>query len=162
MRTLAVTAAAAALVVSGCAATPGNCDPSQADFFSGIACESSGAYSARNAQLNSNLAAARTNLQVERSRAAAGSIDLGAAQSEQNRAATSLVSLQRQNASLRAQLDAAARRQGADQVAVARQRAELAQLERDRDAAQRNGAGQDEVRELARRERAVADAVSGL
>ncbi|WP_295886451.1 hypothetical protein [uncultured Thiohalocapsa sp.] len=45
------------LLASGCATTPGACDPTRADFFSNTSCLASGAYRQRQRDLQSELSA---------------------------------------------------------------------------------------------------------
>jgi hypothetical protein len=45
------------LLASGCATTPGACDPTRADFFSNTSCLASGAYQQRQRDLESELSA---------------------------------------------------------------------------------------------------------
>ncbi len=137
------------------ACAPGNCDPNQADFFSGIAGEASGCYAARDRQLRTNMDAARANLETERARAFQARLDAGSARREQDQAAASLAQMARQNAALRARLATAASRDGADRASIARQQAELDALERDRAAASRRGPDPTQLQELQRRQRAL-------
>ena len=147
-----------AVFLSGCATTPGDCDPTRADFFSGISCESSGAYNSRDMTLRSNLASARANLANSRTQASDANADAGAALDAQSRAGAALSRLRRQNASLRARLDAAARRDGVNLAAVNQQRAELDRLERERATMERTGASPEAIREMQRRQNALVDA----
>ena len=128
------------LGLAGCATDPGSCDPAQAGFFSGISCEGSGAYTTRDSTLRSNLAGARANLANERIRAGNANIDANDAVAAQSRASSEPSAMRRQNASLRARLDTASRREGADVAAVNRQRAQLDRLERETVAAARPSA----------------------
>jgi len=48
-----------ALAITGCATTPGQCDPSQADFFDNAGCLMSGSYAERQRALESELASER-------------------------------------------------------------------------------------------------------
>lgn len=147
-------------MLAGCATTPGACDPTQAGFFSGISCESSGAYGSRDTSLRSNLASARANLASDRMRANDANVDAGAALDDQARARSALSRVRQQNTSLRARLDAASRREGANVSAINQQRAELSQLERDRASAERGGSSPDAVRDIQRRQKALLDATS--
>lgn len=147
-------------ILGGCATTPGACDPTQAGFFSGISCESSGAYGSRDSSLRSNLASARANLASDRMRASDADADAGAALDDQARARSALSRVRQQNASLRNRLDAASRRDGANVAAINQQRADLNQLERDRASAERSGSNPAAVREIQRREKALLDATS--
>ena len=157
MRKLAL---AALLGVAGCAS--GNCDPSQAGFFDGIGCQTSGAYDQRQYQLQNNLSAARANLYNQQGRADAAAASADAARSERDRSARNLQAMGRENATLQARLNAAARRDGADRALVAQRQSELSQLERDRAAAAARGADPAEVQRLEQRRRALLDAASNL
>lgn len=148
------------LGLAGCA--QGNCDPSQAGFFDGIACQSSGAYDQRQNQLQNNLSSARANLYDQQSRANAAAADADAAQTQRDRAARNLQAMGRENAALRTRLNAAAQRDGADRALVAHRQAELSQLERDRAEAARRGADPAQVQQLEQRRRALLDAASNL
>lgn len=53
-----------ALMLSGCATTPGQCDPNHPDFFNNLSCLSSGAYAQRQRDLQSTLSAERSRNQV--------------------------------------------------------------------------------------------------
>lgn len=84
-----------AVFLSGCATTPGDCDPTRADFFSGISCESSDAYRSRDLTLRSNLANPRANLANSRAQATDASVDAGRALDAQSSAAGALSRLRR-------------------------------------------------------------------
>lgn len=146
--------------LAGCA--PGNCDPSQAGFFDGISCQASGAYDTRQNQLQGNLAAARANLYTQQGRADAAAADADAAQTQRDNAARNLQTMARENAVLRARLNAAARRDGANRTLVAQRQAELARLEQDRAAAQQSGASPGQVQQLEQRRRALVEAAANL
>lgn len=53
-----------AALLNGCATTPGECDPSRADFFNNTSCLASGAYAQRQRDLESTLAAERSRNQA--------------------------------------------------------------------------------------------------
>ena len=150
------------LAASLAACAPGNCDPSTAGFFDGIACQSSGAFDQRQNRLQTDLSGARNNLQLERGRADAAAYDANQAQGEQSRMSGRLAAMGRENAVLRARLNTAARQQGTDTNLVRQRQAELAALERDRTAAARSGANPAQVADLERRRRLLLDAAAGL
>ncbi len=158
--TWAVLPLAALAGLAACA--PGNCDPSQAGFLDGISCQASGAYDTRQNQLQGNLAAARANLYNQRGQADAAAADADAAQTQRDTAARNLQAMQRNNAALRARLNADAQRDGANRVLIAQKQAELAQLERDRAAAQRAGASPADVQRLEQRRQSLVDAISNM
>jgi chromosome segregation ATPase len=51
-------------MLSGCATTPGQCDPSHPDFFNNVSCLTSGAYSQRQRDLESTLSAERSRNEI--------------------------------------------------------------------------------------------------
>ena len=148
------------LPVVGCA--PGNCDPSQAGFFDGISCQTSGAYDRRQTQLQNNVSAARANLYRQQSFADSAAADADAAQTQRDKAVRDLQSIARENAVLKARLVAASRREGADRSLIAQRQAELSRLERDRSALQQHGADPAQVQQLESRRRALVEAASQL
>lgn len=142
------------------ACAPGNCDPAQADFFTGIAGQASGCYAARNQTLQTNLQSARTDLQRQQSLARAAAIDKGAAEAERDRAATRLHAMGNDMAHLRQLLNDASRREHVDRVALQRQQSDLESLERDRRTAMSRPADPAEVQELERRRKALLDSAT--
>ncbi len=161
MRTVALLGSC--LVVSallgGC--TPQACDPSRADFFSGIGCEASGSYTTRNQYQQSALA--QQNAAVLQNRAAAA--DEGARANDalisRDQARRRLASSDRETAQLRARLAAARARGGADQARLDEAQAEVAALQRQR-AGLQNGATADQLREYEERHRRVMDSLTGI
>lgn len=146
--------------LAGCAS--GNCDPSQAGFFDGVACQSSGAFNQRENRLQDNLSGARANLYRQQSRANAAAADADAAQTQRDQMARNLQTMARENASLRARFNAAAQRDGANRALIAQRQAELSQLERARIAAERRGASPAEYEQMEQRRRALVDAASSM
>jgi hypothetical protein len=148
------------LVLAGCAT--GTCDPAQAGFFSGMACESSGGYARRQDMLHNQLDSARDDLQQQIALRRTAAADAAAAQAQRDASASRLRAANRETAAIRLKLDAAARQQGVDQSVVQRQRAELDGLERQRNAAASQGADAATIQENNRRLNALRDIVSTL
>ena len=152
-------AALAALGLSACA--PGQCDPSQAGFLSGIGCETSGSYATRSQYQQSALAQQNANTLQMRAAAADEGARANQAVLSRDQAQGRLSAVDRQTAQLRARLNAARARGGADQARLEAAQAELATLERQR-AQVPAGATEDQVRALEARRRRLAEQMSGL
>ena len=123
----AVVAIALIVLLAGC--TPAACDPSQAEFFSGVGCAVSGSYGARESELRTGVTEARANaleqqLQADRARA-----DQASAQQELARHRNQLALLDGRLRELRRQLDLARQRQGINQDAVKQAEQELRRLQ---------------------------------
>lgn len=148
-----------ALLLGACA--PGQCDPSQAGFLSGIGCETGGSYRVRNqvqqstlAQQNDNALQARAAAQDEQSRATDAVLT-------RDQARRRLNTVDQQARQLRARLNAARRRGTVDQVRLDQAQQELDGLQRQR--AQVPGQATDEqVRALEARQRRSAELMSGI
>lgn len=115
-----------AALVSAC--TPASCDPNQTELFSGIGCQVSGSYAARETALRNNLAASQANeleQQAASSRASADEANV-AQELEQRRRQLALLDGRLQ--AMQREIDAARQRQDVDQGALGRAQAHLAQL----------------------------------
>jgi hypothetical protein len=140
------------LALGACAAQ--NCNPSTADFFSGIGCEVSGANAQNEQALQRNLSNARLDLARQRADARAAAVQASSDQANLAALQARLRETARQEAQLRRQVDAARTRQGADAAAVQRATADLDALE----AARRNAAAAPSpaaVEDVERRRRAL-------
>ncbi len=152
-------ALAAVLAVPACA--PGQCDPSQAGFLSGIGCEASGSYRTRNqvqqsalAQQNANALQARASAQDEGSRA-------NEALLSRDQARRRLGGVDAQTRSLRQRLAAARSRGGVDRVRLDQAQNELDTLDRQR-AGLNQGATEAQVQALEAQRRRAAEAVGAM
>ena len=150
---------AAVLAVPACA--PGQCDPSQAGFISGIGCEASGSYATRNqyqqsalAQQNANALQARASAQDEQSRA-------NEALLSRDQARRRLGSVDVQTRSLRQRLASARSRGSVDRARLDQAQTELDALERQR-AGLNQGATESQVRALEAQRRRAAEAVGAM
>jgi chromosome segregation ATPase len=114
-------------VVAGC--TTADCDPSHADLFAGIGCAASGQYGARETGLRNDLAAAQANELEQKASAGRAAAQAQDAQRDLESKQQQVAILDGQLAALKRQVDAARRRQGVDQAALDRARAELAGLQ---------------------------------
>jgi chromosome segregation ATPase len=149
------------LALGGC--TAAQCDPSRADFFTGVGCAAGPGYADRRTALQNTLAgeqyqayAARQEA-VEQHRRAAQYEATAAALQQQ------LVQIRRDQAALRQRLAAAARRRGAGDTRVRQASAQLDQLER-RTQTQQTSASPDagQVRELQQQVQQLVTAASQL
>lgn len=152
-------AALAVLGLSACA--PGQCDPSQAGFLSGIGCEASGSYATRSQYQQSALTQQNANALQMRAAASDEGTRANQAVLSRDQARGRLNAVDRQTAQLRARLSAARARGGADQVRLDAAQAELATLERQR-AQIPTGATEDQVRALEAQRRRLAEQMSGI
>jgi chromosome segregation ATPase len=116
------------LALGGCAAA--QCDPSRADFFSGVGCSVGGGYGQRTGALQNTLAteqgrdvAARQEAVQQQRVAAASEADLAALQRR-------VSEMQRSQARLHQQLAQAQQRRGAQDAGLQQARRELDQLDR--------------------------------
>lgn len=140
-----------------------NCDPMAAGFFSGIGCEASGAYAARQRAQTDQLAQARTNLYAQQAAARSAEAERITAQENLADMQARLAAVERDTAALRRRLDAARRRQGADLAAIAHAQADLDALDRDRTRAQASPTPDPAaVETIERRRAALLDAVTGM
>lgn len=149
----------ALLGLAGCSAQA--CDPSQAGFLSGIGCEAGGSYSTRSQYQQSQLA--QQNAAALQGRAAAQ--DEGARASQalltRDQARRRLGAIDQQTAQLRARLNAARARGGADQLRLNEAQTELDALGRQR-AGLQGGATEEQMRALEAQRRRLADQLSGI
>jgi chromosome segregation ATPase len=116
------------LALGGC--TAAQCDPSRADFFSGVGCSVGGGYSQRTGALQNTLTAeqsrdiaARQEAARQQRIAAASEADLAALQRRVNE-------MQRNQARLRQQVAQAQQRRGAQDATLQQARRDLDQLDR--------------------------------
>jgi len=154
MRYWALIAAAA---VAGCAGQ--NCDPSQAGFLSGIGCEASGQFAARNqaqqqqlSQENANAASAQSAQQREQSRETNAILTRDQARQRLN-------AVDRQNTQLRARVAALRRSGNADRAQLSEAERELNDIQR----ARASGPNSDaDIRALEARQRRTAALVGSM
>lgn len=140
----------------------GNCDPTQAGFFSGISGEVSGCYAARDRVLQNNLSAARTDLDQQMFRARATATDRAAAENEREFNRGRLRAMGNENAILRRRFESAPQQESAARAAVSRRLSELDELERDRRAALTQTPDPAAVQALDRRRRALLDSATSF
>lgn len=154
--------AGAVLALLGLAAcTPQACDPSQAGFFSGIGCETSGSYGVRNQYQRSALAQ-ESSLALQNR---ANAIDAGQRANDailsRDEAQRRLSSTDRRTAQIRASLAAARSRRNVDRTRLDEAQSELARLQRDRTSLQR-GASAEQIRAYEERQQRLNDSITGL
>jgi chromosome segregation ATPase len=152
-------AALSLAALAGCAA--GSCDPSQAGFFSGIGCEASGAYGARNQMQRSALAQSRSQALQEEAGAGQAQSEAASAEASLNERRRQLDTLDRETASLRARLGRLRGSNRVDQGRLAVARAQLDELQRRR-AALPASASEAQIEELERKRTALFDVAKGL
>lgn len=153
MRGLAL---AGLVALAGCAS--GNCDPSQAGFLSGIGCEASGGFKARNqaqqkqlSQDSANASAAQDSQLREQSRATNAILTRDDARQR-------LGALDRRTAQLRSRLAGLRRSGSQSQAQLNEAEAQLAALQRQRS----GGATSDaQMRALEERQRRAAELLGG-
>lgn len=155
--------AVAVLALLGLAAcTPQACDPSQAGFFSGIGCETSGSYGVRNQYQRSALAQ-ESSLALQNR---ANAIDAGQRANDailsRDEAQRRLSSADRRTTQIRASLAAARSRRNVDRTRLDEAQSELARLQRDRASLQRGGASAEQLRAYEERQQRLNDSITGL
>lgn len=152
-------AAVLTAALTGCAAQ--QCDPSQAGFLSGLGCEASGSYTARNQQQQSTLA--QQNAAALQNRAAAQDEGMRANQAvlTRDQARRRLSAVDQQTSQLRRRLAAARASGTADQGRLAAAQAEYDTLQRQRGALNA-GATEDQVRAVEAQRSRFARQLEGL
>ena len=155
----ALGAVAALVALAGCA--PGQCDPSQAGLLSGIGCETSGGYAARNQYQQSALA--QQNAGMLQMRAAASDENARASQAvlSRDQARNRLNVVDRQTSQLRARLNAARARGSADRGRLDAAQSELNALERQRSQLPQ-AATEEQMRALEAQRRRLSEQLSGI
>lgn len=148
-----------ALLLGACA--PGQCDPSQAGFLSGIGCEAGGSYRVRNqvqqsalAQQNDSAFQARASAQAEQSRATEAVLT-------RDQARRRLNTVDQQTKQLRARLNTARRQGTVDQVRLDQAQQELDGLQRQRTQLPTQSTD-EQVRALEARQRRAAELMGGI
>ena len=126
----AAAAMALALVLDGCAA--GQCDPHQADFFSGIGCAVGPGYADRTQQDQAELGAAREQLQSAQGHAAAANAQAAAASNQRAAMRVQVNALDTKQRDLAHRIALARQHEGVDQVKLQQVQTQLDQLEHDR------------------------------
>jgi hypothetical protein len=124
-------AALSGLLLLGACASPGACDPTQADLFSGIGCSVGGGYATRTTDLTQQRNAAQAQQQASVAAQNAAAADSAAAQQELLDRQQQVAALRRQTATMQGQLNAARQRQNVDSTKLAQAQAQLAALQRD-------------------------------
>lgn len=157
MRT--VLALGAAALLAGCA--PGQCDPSQAGFLSGMGCEASGSYGVRSQYQQSALAQQNTNALQMRAAASDEGARANQALLSRDQARGRLNAVDRQTSQLRARLNAARASGRADQSRLDAAQAELNALERQRGQVSQS-ATEEQVRALEAQRRRLAEQMAGI
>lgn len=143
------------------ACTPQACDPSQAGFLSGIGCEASGSYGARNQAQQSALA--QQNAALLQNRAAASDEGARANQAliSRDQARRRLATVDSQTAQLRRRVQAAQARGNVDAGRLAAAQSELDSLQQERSAAGQ-APSDDQVRALEAHRRRLQDQLQGI
>jgi hypothetical protein len=115
------------LALGGCSAA--QCDPSQADFFSGIGCTGGGGYAQRTKALQNTLATEQTWGMAALQQAGEQEQAAAAAEAEAEVLRRKISDMQRSQVELRQKLAAAQQRRGAQPAYLQRARRELDQLD---------------------------------
>ena len=148
-----------AAALAGCAT--GNCDPSQAGFFSGMSCEASGAYTQRNVSQQQTLAQSRAAALQQRAAASEAQDDATQAQLTLDQRQRRLRALDVQNASLQRRLTALRANNQVDQSRLASVQVQLDALRRQRAAVQ--GAPDDaSVRNMEQQQQRLLEIAKGM
>lgn len=146
-------------LLAGCA--PGQCDPSQAGFLSGIGCEASGSFTSRNQTQQTVLMQQNSNALQQR----AAAIDEGSRANQallsRDQARRRLGAVDRETAQLRARLNAARAGGRTDAGRLDAAQVELAALERQRNQVS-GSATEDQVRAIEAQRRRLAEQMAGI
>jgi chromosome segregation ATPase len=119
----------AGLATLAACSSPGACDPTRADLFTGIGCSVGGGYSTRTTDLVSQRDAAEQERLQQIAAEGQADTERAAAEQQLRDRQQRLATLRRQTTDMQRRLDAARQRQGADAAAVAHVQAELTALQ---------------------------------
>jgi chromosome segregation ATPase len=127
-RTLASRAAALAMLLALAACAPGDCDPNNAELFTGIGCAAGGGYRARETTLRDSLAASQARELESQAAATRASADEANARMDLDARRRQLAILDGRLQQLSRQVEAARHRRDVDQTALRRAEANLEAL----------------------------------
>ena len=147
-------AVSAFLCLASCSA--GNCDASQAGFFSGLSCSANGGYERRENGLRNDLANANASKMDYKSRADQAAAEAQEAEQAVRRQKQLLASVDSRLAVLRRQLDAAQRTDGTNRAELRRAEHDYAML-RDRRRQLSDHSSDDDVRAFDSATRELSD-----
>jgi hypothetical protein len=119
----------AALATLAACSSPGACDPTRADLFTGIGCSVGGGYNTRTTELVSQRDAAEQERLQQIAAESRADTERTVAEQQLRDHQQRLATLRRQTADMQRRLDAARLRQGADAEAAAHVQAELTALQ---------------------------------